>query len=265
MKKQYNVLESLEFLRNIEDRNKNSEMRLLQRILSLTSYDALNKESITKQNVSKIIYNDLNFTDETILPVGRQASTANFIGFCLYQDKNRKVRIHFVKPATSTEFPHDHYGSSASSILSGALINQHLAVIPAKYSEDAHFGLYMVTRSSFVGPREEQTKISFFQTNIKVGIISSHLYKAGDNYFLPGPRDIQNNLTINDTLTFHRIGTDNYAVTLFTQQIKGTTTHTTYKIGAPTIIYKKFDETYLDHKESLKLVNEIDKLIRGKA
>ncbi len=266
-KKEYNVLESLKFLRDIEDQNKNSEMRLLQRILSLTSYDALNAESIAKQNISKIIYNDLNFTDKTILPSARQSGVANFVSFCLYQDENRRVRIHIVKPTTSqnSEFPHDHYGSSASSILAGALVNQHIAVIPAKYSIDAHFGLYLLTRTSFTGPREKQTKVSFFQTNVKLGVISSHLYKAGDSYFLPGPREVQSDLTVNDILTFHRIGTGNYAVTLFTQQMSGTTTHTTYEVGASTIIYKQFDDALLSYEESIRLASEIDKLIRGKA
>ncbi|WP_425360632.1 hypothetical protein [Candidatus Tisiphia endosymbiont of Ceraclea dissimilis] len=92
--------------------------------------------------------------------------------------------------------------------------------------------------------------------------MSSHLYKYGDHYFLPGSRDIKNDLTINDTLTFHRVGTENYAITLFSQQMSGrTSTHTTYNIGNPSIIYKKYD-ALLSQRESVELMNKMDKIIK---
>ncbi|WP_425364573.1 hypothetical protein [Candidatus Tisiphia endosymbiont of Mystacides longicornis] len=261
-KKSYNVQTSLEFLRNIKI--KNLEQKLLSRVLALSSYDALDKVSLKKQDVVKVIYNDLYFIEKDLLPQAKKSSAANFISFCLYQDSQRRIRIHKIMPSIQKhdEFPHNHYGSSASSLLAGSLVNQHIAVIPAKYALDANFGLYLLTRTSFTGPREEQTKVSFFQTNVKVGIMSSHLYKYGDHYFLPGSRDIKNDLTINDTLTFHRVGTENYAITLFSQQMSGrTSTHTTYNIGNPSIIYKKYD-ALLSQRESVELMNKMDKIIK---
>ncbi|CAF1042508.1 unnamed protein product [Brachionus calyciflorus] len=187
----------------------------------------LDKESVELTGLNDI-YKDLNLQDKKISPVGRQSQTANFVSFCLYQDDKRRIRIHFIRPNEETEFPHDHYGSSASIILAGGLVNQHLAVYEAENEENADFGLYLIKPHD---KRTNEDRDFCFRTNVNLNVISSHFYKSGDHYFLPGPRKIQNDLNENDLLTFHRIDTKDFAITLFCQEFDAFVSHTTFPVG----------------------------------
>jgi len=263
LQEKYNVNDSLDYLRSINTASKSSGQKLLQRVLSLISYDILDKKSVKGQNLVRI-YDDLNITDPNILPEGRQSETTNFVSFCIYQDSNRRIRIHYLTPKKDrAEFPHNHYGDSGSILLAGSLVNQHLAVFPTKYDQNADFGLYALGKEDHNGDVRKSRKVSFFEMNVKLSVISSHLYRTGDHYLLPGPRKIEDKSSVNDILTFHRVDTENFTVTLFAQMLGDGSSHTTNSIGAPTIIYKRYDESpILSVKSARSLISKIDKIIK---
>jgi hypothetical protein len=172
LQEKYNVNDSLDYLRSINTARKSSGQKLVQRVLSLISYDILDKKSVKEQNLIRI-YDDLNITDPNILPEGRQSETTNFVSFCIYQDHNRRIRIHYLTPKKDrAEFPHNHYGDSGSILLAGSLVNQHLAVFPAKYDQNADFGLYTLGKEDNSGDVRKSRKASFFEMNVKLSVIS---------------------------------------------------------------------------------------------
>ena len=80
---------------------------------------------------------------------------------------------------------------------------------------------------------------------------------------MPGPRKLEDMPSVNDTLTFHRIDTEDFAVTLFAQILGDGSSHTTYRVGAPTIIYKRYDESpILSIQDARSLISKIDKIIK---
>lgn len=269
LKNEYNVEEELHFLRSISESEKLSSQKLIQRTLSLISFDALDEKTIPIDNI-KEIYNDLNITDIDILPECIKSSAVNFISICLYQDSNRRIRIHSISPCGKTEFPHNHYGPSASIILAGSLVNQFLGVYPANHNDEAEFGLYLLEnfslqsfdRSKFSQALSKPANKFNFVLNIKVSIISSHLYRAGNYYFIPSPREDISKNPLNDALTFHRIDTQKYAVTLFTQILDRQYSHTTLPVGYPKVIYKYYDEIPIASlEEAQKLSLSINKKV----
>lgn len=263
-KEEYNISDSLNELRALDQHEKSTGHKLVQRILALSSFDGLKKGLKERFNQ---IYNDLNFTDLEILPECKYSDASNLISICLYQDKRRKIRLHYIFPFAThnkAELPHTHYGPSASMILAGSLVNQFFSVFPkAKEDKDADFGLYSTVKKGFVDKVRRAPVRFLFETNIQLGLISSHLYKSGDHYFLPAPtRDIEH-FTANNLISFHRIGTQNFAVTLFSQAIEGTLAHATFPIGTPEILYREYETTkVLPDEEALRLANFIDEKVR---
>jgi hypothetical protein len=80
---------------------------------------------------------------------------------------------------------------------------------------------------------------------------------------LPGPKKIEGAPSVDDILTFHRVDTENFTVTLFAQMLGDWSSHTTYQIGAPTIIYKRYDESpILSVQNARSLISKIDKIIK---
>ncbi|CAF0908007.1 unnamed protein product [Brachionus calyciflorus] len=261
LKKSYNISDCLIYLRNLPENSKTHWHNLLQRVFSLISYDILDKQSVELTDLDDL-YKDLNLQDKKISPVGRQSQTANFVSFCLYQDDKRRIRIHFIRPNKETEFPRDHYGSSASIILAGGLVNQHLAVYEAENEKNADFGLYLIKPHD---KRNNEDRDFCFRTNVNLNVISSHFYKKGDHYFLPGPRKIQNDLNENDLLTFHRIDTKDYAITLFCQEFDAFVSHTTFPVGEEKEKKREHLSNILSFKDSAKIIEIIHSFITKKS
>ena len=54
-----------------------------------------------------------------------------------------------------------------------------------------------MTRPGFEGVAKKKKKVSFFESNVNLRIISSHKYKTGESYFLPGPKNDISELNLN--------------------------------------------------------------------
>jgi hypothetical protein len=248
----YNVAEALAKLRAIPSDQKTSEQRLLQRALSIISYDGLNPVSLSKVN-PLTIYDDLGLTDKAIQPylspismVSERASKLrtdangtitseaidpnqkpDFFVFNLYKDDTRRIRFHvyhpFAKPGDELHHddrPHEHDGKSASLVLNGCLINQHMKTEKTD-KEHADFGVYKLRRLT---PNEDRRfdKRGERQFYAKFHMQTSHGYKPGEQYFLPAsPRQEKLNeadLSEHEKLSIHRVAAMPQTVTLFTQQ-----------------------------------------------
>jgi len=261
---QYNISDSLNDLRALDRHEKSTGHKLVQRILALSSFDGLKKGLRERFNQ---IYKDLNITDIDILPECKYSEASNLISICLYQDNCRKIRLHYIFPFAThckAEFPHTHYGPSASIILAGSLVNQFFSVFPkSKEDKDADFALYSAVKGGFADKLRRASVRFLFETNIQLGLISSHLYKSGDHYFLPAPRREVEHFSINDFITFHRIGTQDFAVTLFSQSIEGTLAHATFPLESPEIFYREYETTnVMPDQEALRLAHYIDEKVR---
>jgi len=243
-KDEYNIKGSLMFLRNIAEKDKTSEQRLVQRAVSIKSYDLLNPVSIAKQDL-KTLYLDLCLDDPELLPEGRDAGAVNKIAFRFYQDDERRYKFHIYPPNTlADEYPHEHYGDSASVILKGALVNQHFSLNKTD-DNTAEFGLYVLKKAPFEGKNQRVEKKLYREGNVNLDLITSHCYRAGDHYLLPAPasRDgiSSDKLIENDKLTFHQVATEPNTVTIFAQRFsKDITSYTTDDISGPEIITKEY-------------------------
>ena len=255
---------------NITDRLHNipSFRNLLQRALALSSFDTLDHEGTQKwMNDSgtdtNVLLKDLHLEDLTILPLPRQSSVASFQSICLYRDVNRRIRLHHIyeNKAKTPEFPHNHYGDSASLIMTGKMVNQLISLkevdeptrnqieldklclegasskstveqVGLEYLEKGIFGYRKIKRYA-----QSKSKTNLFQNQyVQASVISSHAYHKGDYYLLP--KD-----------DYHRV--TGSAVTLFTQaynkkrkdaNLYEETSYTTETVTAPHEIVKSLGD-----------------------
>ena len=270
----FNINFELERLRAIPENTKTSEQRLVQRVLSLISYDGMNPVSIAGQNPLQI-YMDLNLTDPKIQPSLTASSSANelaerlqfdeagcvsthgethecdFYGFNLYKNNERRIRMHVYypngkvnadgSPKEHTERPHCHIGKSGSIVLSGALTNEHFELEECS-KKNSEFGVYKLYRNP---PNEpEISKLSTRQCFGKFSPVSRHTYNAGFHYCMPASPEQEDlpedQLKQSEKLLFHGIDVEPMTATLFTGGIALDQTHlTTFPSDSPETIWEK--------------------------
>ena len=240
--------------------NIRSFRNLLQRAIVLSSFDSLDQEGTREWMVASgtdtnVLLKDLHLDDLTILPSTiLQSRVASFQSIFLYSDVHRRIRLHHIykNQAETPEFPHNHYGDSASIIMAGKMVNQFISLkevdnttrnqieleklrleLESSTLAAKQTGLEYLKKGIFGHrkiERDEQSKLksNLFQKYVQASVISSHAYHKGDHYLLP--KD-----------DYHRI--TGSAVTLFAQayknkNTKGTTSYiktsyTTETVTAP--------------------------------
>jgi hypothetical protein len=252
----------------VPEDKKTSAQRLVQRALSLISYDGLNPVSIAGVNPAQV-YKDLGLTDPDIqaemAPISMSSDRLenlkcdkdgnivlrpknadekpDFFRFNLYKDGKRRILFHVYQPFAGPndtlnheDRPHEHYGKSGSLVLSGCLVNQHTEATPCDKAQ-ADYGVYRNYRlDPKQDPRIELRGVRQFYG--KLSLKTSRAYKAGQHYFLPAPPDLENldpaKLSEHEKLSMHRVAAMPLTATLFTQEFSPERNHlTTFPLDFP--------------------------------
>jgi hypothetical protein len=227
-KKSYHIEEELARLRSLSCFG--IEHKILQRSLALMQYDLIDPVTVASINLPAL-YQDLHLPCPQLLPEIRKAGAGKFFSVKLFQDKERRMRIH-IYPGERNPYSglvinqdniiHQHYADSASIVLTGEIVNQHYLVRETNDDNSDYF-LYTVNPAHNPTDNPEKAmrsaKTLIRKARAAAERISNRTYKCGDHYQLPGIfYNDGSAYEFTDTLDYHKTGNRGLTVTLFTQK-----------------------------------------------